>query len=77
MHIKLTLHSNYSKISNVKTNLTETPLQTEQSQIRQPFKELPDQGLHCLGKYDISNPTQVDLRSNIFVLCINMNKRLN
>ena len=41
-----------------------THLQTE---------ELPNQGLLCLlRKYDISDPTLVDLTSNFFVLCTNM-----
>ena len=31
----------------------------------------------CLKKYCIFDPTQVDLRSNFFVLCTNINKRLN
>ena len=34
---------------------------------------LPDQGLLCLLlKYDISDPTQLDLTNNFFVLCTNM-----
>ena len=49
-------------------------LQKEQTQIRQLLLELPDQGLLCLLlKYDISDPTQVVLTSNFFVLCTNMN----
>ena len=35
--------------------------------------ELPDQGLLCLlRKYDISDPTLVDLTGNYFVLCANI-----
>ena len=50
-------------------------LKTERSQIRH---ELPDQGLLCLlVKYDIFNPTQVDLASNFFVLLTNMNVSSN
>ena len=49
-------------------------MQTEQTQIRQLLEELPDQGLLCLlmEKYDISDPTLVDLTINFFVLCANM-----
>ena len=33
------------------------------------LQELPDQGLLCIWKYNISDPTLVDLTSNFFVLC--------
>ena len=39
--------------------------------------ELPDHGLlGCLWKYDISDPTLVDLISNFFVLCTNTKVKL-
>ena len=47
-----------------------TLLQTEQTQIRQ----LPDQGLLSLIKYD---PTLVDLTSNFFVICTNVKDYLH
>ena len=51
----------------------ETPLQTEQTQIRQPYKSCLIRVYSvCLWKYDISEPTLVDLTSNFFVLCTNV-----
>ena len=48
-------------------------LQTEQTQIRQLLQELHDQGLPCLLlKYDVSDPTLVELINNFFALCTNM-----
>ena len=36
-------------------------------------RALPDQSYSvCLWKYDIPDPTQVDLTSNFFVLCTNV-----
>ena len=37
-------------------------------------EELPVQGILCLlVEYDISDPTQMDLTSNFYLLCTNMN----
>ena len=52
-------------------------LQTEQTQIRQLLQDLPDQGLLCLLlKYDVSDPTLVELTNNFFAPCTNMEVNL-
>ena len=55
-------------------DLIETLLQREQTQIRQLFQELPDQGLlvFAIGNMIRCDHTQVDLPSNFFALCTNV-----
>ena len=54
--------------------LIETPFNAFANRVDPDQAQLPDQDLLLfpLRKYDISDPTQVDLTSNFIALCANM-----